>query len=129
MEFLDIFDVGERFPCVVRRLITCPSNTPLGIGGIGDVMSDYLVDDISIRVFLCDVQRHDIRGIVIERFEMSDFGNVLVMCDEVTDSVNIFYISPLDVGYFIGSPLPGTILVEGPFSLAVRNIRQVGILN
>ena len=68
-------------------------------------MSDCLVDDIFIRVFHCDVQRHDIRGIVIEGFEMSDVGNVLVLCDELTDCINIFYISPLDVNYFIGSPL------------------------
>ena len=94
--------------------ITC-HNTPLSIGGIRDVMSDYLVDDIFIRVFHCDVQRHDIRGVVIEGFEMSDVGNVLVLCDEVTDCVNIFYISPLDVGYFIGSPPPGTVLVGGAF--------------
>ena len=62
---------------------------------------------IFIRVFHCDVQRHDIRGVVIEGYEMSDVGNVLVLCDEVTDCVNIFYISPLDVRYFI----PGTVLV------------------
>ena len=53
-------------------------------------MSDYLVDDIFIRVFHCDIQRHDVRGIVIERFEVSEVGNVLVLCDEVTDCVNIF---------------------------------------
>ena len=58
-------------------------------------MSDYLVDDIFIRVFNCDVHRHDTRGVVIERFKMSDVCNVLVLCDEVTDCVNIFYISPL----------------------------------
>ena len=75
MENLRIFDVRERFPCVVRRLITCPSNTPLGIGGIIDVMSDYLVDNIFIRVFHYDVQWYDICGGVIERFEMSDVGN------------------------------------------------------
>ena len=79
-------------------------------------MSDYLVDDIFIRVFHCDIKWHDIRGIVTEGFEMSDVGNVLVLCDEVTDCVNIFYTSPLDVGYFIGSPPPGTVLVGGPFS-------------
>ena len=94
---------------------TLPSNTPLSIGGIRDVMSDYLVDNIFIRVFHCDVQWLHIRGIVIEGFEMSDVGNVLVLCDEVTDCVNIFYISPLDVCYFIGSPPPGTVLVGGPF--------------
>jgi len=77
-------------------------------------MSDYLVDDIFIRVFHCDVQRHDIRGVVMERFEMSDVGNLLVLSDDVTDGVNIFYISPLDVGYLIGSPPPGTVLVGGP---------------
>ena len=53
-------------------------------------MSDYLVDDIFICVFHCDVQRHDIRGVVREGFEMSDIGNVLVLSDEVTDCVNIF---------------------------------------
>ena len=52
-------------------------------------MSDYLVDDIFIRFFHGDVQRHDIRGGVIDGFEMSDVGNVLVL-SEVTDSVNIF---------------------------------------
>ena len=36
VENLNIFDVGERLPCVVRRLITCPFNTPLSIGGIRD---------------------------------------------------------------------------------------------
>jgi len=86
VENVNIFDVGKRFPCVVRRLITCPSNTPLSIGGIRDVMSDYLVDDMFIRAFHCDIQRHD----VIEGFEMSDAGNILVLCDEVTDYVNIF---------------------------------------
>ena len=78
MENLNIFDVGERFPCVVRRLITCPSNTPLSIGGIRDLMSDYLVDDIFIHVFHCDVQQHDIRGVVIERFEMTDYVNIFL---------------------------------------------------
>ena len=97
----------------------CPSNTPLGIGGIKNIMSDYLVDDIFICVFHCDVQRHYIRGVVMKGFGMSDVGNVLVLSDEVADSVNIFYISPLDVGRwalcvgFIGSTPPGTILVEG----------------
>ena len=56
----NIIDVSERFPCVIRRLMTCPSNMPLSIGGIRDIMSDYLVDDIFIRVFLCYVQRHNI---------------------------------------------------------------------
>jgi len=60
-------------------------------------MSDYLVDGIFIRVFHSDVQRHDIRRVVIEGFEISDVGNVLMMSDEVTDSENIFYISPLDI--------------------------------
>ena len=79
-------------------------------------MSDNLVDDISIRVFHCDVQRHDIRGVVIEGFEVSDVSNVLVQCDEVTDCVNIFYISPLGGGCFIGSPPPGPeVLLGGPF--------------
>jgi len=126
---LNIFDVGERFPCVVRRLITCPSNMPLSIGGIRDVMCNYLVDDIFIRIFDCDVHRHDIRGVVTEGFEMSDVSNVPVLCDEVTDYVNIFYISPLDVDYFIGSPPPGTVLVGGPFfllssvgTLEIRNL-------
>ena len=40
--------------------------------------------------------------VVMEGFDMSDVGNVLVLSDEVTDSVNIFYISSLDVRYFIG---------------------------
>ena len=47
----NISDVGEKFPCAVRRLILCSSNTPLSICGIRYVMSDYLVDDIFIRVF------------------------------------------------------------------------------
>ena len=62
--------------------------------------------------------RH-IRGVVIEGFDMSDIGNVLVLKDEVTDCINIFYISPLDVGYFIASPPLGTILVGGPFPALV----------
>ena len=35
------------------------------------------------------------------------------MIDEIKDDVHIFiyYISPLDIGCFIGSHLPGTILV------------------
>ena len=49
-------------------------------------------------VFHCDVQRNDISGIVIVGFEMSDVGYVLVLSDEVADGVNMFYISPLDVG-------------------------------
>ena len=44
---------------------------------------------------------------------MRDVGNVLVRCDEVIDCVNIIYISPLDVGYFVGSLPPGTVLVKG----------------
>ena len=74
-------------------------------------MSDYLVDNIFIRVFHCDIKRHDKRVVVIEGFKMSVVGYVLVLSDEVTDCVNIFYTSPLDVGYFIGSPPPRTILV------------------
>ena len=53
-------------------------------------MSDHLVDNIFIRFFHCDVLRHDIRGIVIEGFEVSDVCNELVLCDEVTNCVNIF---------------------------------------
>ena len=48
-------------------------------------MSDYLFDDI-----------FKIRGVVVEGFEMSDVDNVLVLCDKVTDCVNIFYI----INYF-----------------------------
>ena len=50
---LNIFDVGQRFLCVVRvlRLMTYPSNTLLDIGGIIYVIFDYLVDDIFICVF------------------------------------------------------------------------------
>ena len=81
-------------------------------------MSDNQVDNIFIRVFHNNVQRHDIRRVVVERFEMSDVGNVLVLGDEDTDCVNIFYISPSDVGYFIGSPPPGTIL-DGVLFLAL----------
>ena len=90
-------------------------------------MSNYLVDNIFIRVFHCDVQRHDIRRVVIEGFEVSDVSNVLVLCDEVTDCVNIFYISPLDVGYLIGSPPPGTVpwalfLLSSVGTLVIRNL-------
>ena len=94
MKNINIFDVGERFLCVVRRLITCPSDTPLSIGGIRD----------------------DIRGIVLEGFEMSDVCNVLVLCDEVADCVNIFYISPLDVGLFHRAPSTRNCTGWGPFS-------------
>ena len=116
---LNVFDLGERFPCVIRRLITGPSNAPLVIGGIRDVMSDCVVNDIFILVFHCDVQRHDIRGAVIEGFEMSDVSYALVLSDEVTDCVNIFFISPLDVGCFIRSLPPGTVLVGGAFPALV----------
>ena len=101
----------ERFICVFGRLITCPFKTPLSIGEIRDVMSDYLV------VFHCDIQRHDICGFVIEGFEISDVDNVLVMSDDVTDGLNIVYISPLDVGYFIESPPPVNVLVGAFFPL------------
>ena len=85
-------NVGYRF-CVVRHLITCPySNTLLSFGGIRNVITDYLVDDIFIFVFHCDDQWEDIKSeswFVIEGFEMSDVANVLVVSDEVTDCVNI----------------------------------------
>ena len=50
--------------------------SPISISGIRDVISDYLVDDIFIRVFHCDILRHDICVVVIEGFEKSDLCNV-----------------------------------------------------
>jgi len=57
--------------------------------------------------------------VVIEGFEMSDVGSVLLLSDEVTDGVNIFYIRTLDVGFFMGSPPPGTKHVGGSFPTLV----------
>jgi len=73
----------------------------LGIGEMRDVINDYLVDDILFCVF-----------------QISDVDYVLMLCDEVTDSVNISCISQFDVGYFKGDP-PGTILVGGLFPALV----------
>ena len=88
-------------------------------GGIKDIMSKNLVDNIFIRVFHCDVQRqcstamfNDIRGVVMEGFVMSDVGKVLVLSNEETELCK-YYISLSDVGFFIGSPPPGTVLVGG----------------
>ena len=125
MENLNIFDVGKRFPCIVRPH-NLPSNMPLGIRGIRNVMSDCLVDDIFILVFHCDDQRHNIRGVVLEGFEMSA-GDVGVLSDEVTDSVNIIYISLLDVGYFIGSV--GNYLSDLVSHCCYRHIRYNIVLS
>ena len=60
----------------------------LGIGGIRDVMSDYLVDDMFICVFHYDIQRHDVGSWLKERFEFSDVGCVLVLrCAEADKEV------------------------------------------
>ena len=87
METLDIFDIGERFPCLVRRLITCQSHTLLGISRMRDIMSEYLVDDIFIRVFHCIVQRHDICGVMMEGFEMSNVGVSVLLSNQIGCSI------------------------------------------
>ena len=79
-------------------------------------MADYLIDDIFFCVFHCNNHRHDISW-VVEGLKMNDFSYVLMLSDEVTDCVNVFYISPLDVGYFKGSSSPGTILIGARFPL------------
>ena len=56
-------------------------------------------------------------GVVIEGFEMSDVGNVLVLSDEVTDVENIFYTSPLKVGYLSYGPLHQELYLLGGYSL------------
>ena len=81
--------------------------------GIRDVMSDYLVDDMFILVFNCDVQRRKIRGVVIEAFEISDVGNIVVLSDEVTDSLYIICITSLDVVYFMEGPLHQELYLSG----------------
>ena len=78
-------------------------------------MSDYLVDIIFILVFHCDVQRHDIRWVVVEGFDVSDVDYVLVAIEEVTDYININYIIQLDVVIFNGAPPSGSIFLGGPF--------------
>jgi len=80
-------------PMCLRRLIICPSYMLFGIGGIRCVMSDYLVDDIFICVFHCDIQRHKLS---------------LEMSDEVTDCLTSVSLSGwfFQRGLLIGSPLP-----------------------
>jgi len=90
-------------------------------------MSDYLVDDRFICVFYCDIQRHDISWVVVEKLEMSDVGHVLVLSDEVSDCVNVFYISQFDVGYFKGLP-PQESICWGPW-LALYGGHSVGWFN
>jgi len=70
------------------HLIT-PSDTLLGIGGIRDISE--ISGRQHIHLFLSlRIQLHDIVWFVVESFEMSD---------EVTDCVNIVYISKIHVEY------------------------------
>ena len=76
VENLNNFDVGDRFLCIVRRLIICISRCWVSGG------SEILCPTIWLTTYL------SVSFTVAEGFEMSDVGNVLVLSVEVTDSVN-----------------------------------------